>query len=102
MARPNESLELLNESSIELADDARIARGWITLQENVTRISEFVKEFLDFAKGRKTSVAFVDPNVPAQKVADLFRERAAQSGVTLQLSLQPGLREAALDEDGRN
>jgi PAS domain S-box-containing protein len=87
-------------SGIEMADDARIARGWITLEENVKRISEFVKEFLDFAKGRKTTVAMVDPNVPAQEVVDLFRERAAQAGVTLEADLQPGLTDAALDQDG--
>lgn len=87
-------------SGIEMADDARIARGWITLEENVKRISEFVKEFLDFAKGRKTSVAMVNPNVPAQEVVDLFRERAAQAGVTLEVDLQPGLADAGLDQDG--
>jgi PAS domain S-box-containing protein len=86
-------------SGIELGDDARIARGWITLEENVKRISEFVKEFLDFAKGRKTTVAMVDPNVPAQEVVDLFRERAAQSGVRLEVKLQPGLKDAPLDKD---
>jgi PAS domain S-box-containing protein len=86
-------------TGIELADDARIARGWITLEENVQRISEFVKEFLDFAKGRKTTVAMVDPNVPAQEVSDLFRERAAQAGVRLEVDLQSDLREAPLDED---
>ncbi len=87
-------------SGIELADDERIARGWITLEENVARITEFVKEFLDFAKGRETTVAMVDPNIPAQEVSDLFRERAAQSGITLELDLQAGLEEAALDQDG--
>lgn len=86
-------------SGIELADDARIARGWITLEENVQRISEFVKEFLDFAKGRKTTVAMVDPNRPAKEVHALFGERAAQSGVRLELQLQPDLDDAALDED---
>jgi PAS domain S-box-containing protein len=86
-------------TGIELADDDRIARGWITLEENVERISEFVKEFLDFAKGRKTKVALVDPNVPAKEVSDLFRERAAQAGVTLEVDLQPGLMDAPLDED---
>jgi len=86
-------------TGIEMADDARIARGWITLEENVQRISEFVKEFLDFAKGRKTTVALVDPNLPAKEVADLFRERAAQSGVRLEVELAPGLKEAPLDQD---
>lgn len=86
-------------TGIEMGDDARIARGWTTLEENVERISEFVKEFLDFAKGRKTSVAMVDPNLPAQDVSDLFRERAAQAGVRLEVSLQPELEEAPLDRD---
>jgi PAS domain S-box-containing protein len=86
-------------TGIELADDERIARGWHTLEENVERISEFVKEFLDFAKGRKTTVAMVDPNAPAQEVSDLFRERAAQAGVKLEVDLQPDLEDAPLDRD---
>jgi PAS domain S-box-containing protein len=87
-------------SGIEMGDDERIARGWMTLQENVDRISKFVKEFLDFAKGRKTAVSLVDPGRPAREVADLFREKAAQAGVWLDLNLQPGLDPAPLDEDG--
>lgn len=87
-------------SGIELGDDARIARGWNTLEENVERISQFVKEFLDFARGSETSVKLVDPNVPAQEVVELFRERAAQSGIKLEMSLQSNLSPAPLDEDG--
>jgi len=87
-------------TGIEMADDARIARGWITLQENVDRISQFVKEFLDFAKGRRTAVAMVDPNAPAREVAALFKERAAQAGIRLEASLQAGLEDAPLDEEG--
>jgi signal transduction histidine kinase len=87
-------------TGIELADDARIARGWITLEENVERISTFVKEFLDFAKGRKTTVSLVDPLTPAQEVADLFLERAAQSGILLEVDFQEQILPAPLDEDG--
>ena len=87
-------------SGIQMGDDARIARGWVTLEENVERISQFVKEFLDFAKGRKTTVTIVEPERPVREVADLFRERAAQAGIHLDLNLQPGLEPAALDEDG--
>jgi signal transduction histidine kinase len=87
-------------TGIELADDARIARGWITLEENVERISTFVKEFLDFAKGRKTEVALVDPVVPAREVADLFMERAAQAGIRLDVDLDEKILPAPLDEGG--
>jgi len=87
-------------TGIQLADDARIARGWTTLEENVERISQFVKEFLDFAKGRDTTVEMVDPNVPARAVAGLFTEMASQAGVSLQLDLQEGIAPAPLDEEG--
>lgn len=87
-------------TGIELGDDARIARGWTTLEENVERISQFVKEFLDFAKGRETTVKMVDPNAPAQEVVDLFKERAAQSGINLEIGLQSDIPPAPLDEDG--
>lgn len=87
-------------SGIELADDDRIARGWATLEENVERISKFVKEFLDFAKGRETTVSLVDPNLPAQEVVGLYQERAAQSGVRLESKLQPELDLIPLDGDG--
>jgi signal transduction histidine kinase len=86
-------------TGIRLADDDRIARGWITLEENVERISQFVKEFLDFAKGRETTAAMVDPTLPATQVMGLFGERAGQAGVQLKLDLEPGLAPAPLDAD---
>jgi signal transduction histidine kinase len=86
-------------TGIEKGDDERIARGWTTLEENVRRISEFVKEFLDFAKGRETEKAATDPNEPAREVADLFREKAAQSGVQLETRLEAG-RPIAIDREG--
>ncbi|MFC1662486.1 nitrogen regulation protein NR(II), partial [Gemmatimonadota bacterium] len=87
-------------SGIELGDDERIARGWTTLEENIDRISKFVKEFLDFAKGRKTTVALADPNLPAREVMELYQESAAQSGIRLEVHLQPDLDVVPLDADG--
>jgi signal transduction histidine kinase len=45
-------------------------------------------------------VALADPNIPARQVAALFRERAAQSGVRLEVDLQPDLKPIPLDSDG--
>ncbi len=87
-------------TGIEQADDERIARGWTMLEENVTRISHFVKEFLDFAKGREAVVAVVDPNQPVREVVELFMERAAQSGVQLLVELDDSISPAPLDGDG--
>jgi PAS domain S-box-containing protein len=87
-------------TGIQKGDDERVARGWTALEDNVKRISAFMKEFLDFAKGRATAVAMVDPNAPAREVVELFRERAAQAGIRLRAELQGGLALAPLDEDG--
>jgi PAS domain S-box-containing protein len=87
-------------TGIEQGDDQRIARGWQMLEENVSRISQFVREFLDFARGRVARVALIDPNQPLRKVAALFGEKARQAGV--RLTVEPGaeILPAPLDEDG--
>ncbi len=87
-------------SGIEQGDDERISRGWSMLEENVTRISQFVKEFLDFAKGRMARVSLIDPNRPIRRVVEPFSEQAAQAGIELAIDLQEDIRPAALDEDG--
>jgi len=87
-------------SGIEQEDDERIVRGWKILEENVDRISTFVKEFLDFARGREAVVAFVDPSKPLTEAAELLSARAARAGVVMGLDIQPGIAAAALDEAG--
>jgi len=87
-------------TGIRTGDDERIARGWTTVQDNVARISTFMKEFLDFAKGRPTTARMTDPNTPASDVVELYRERAAQAGIELRADLQPDLAPAPLDADG--
>jgi signal transduction histidine kinase len=87
-------------TGIQRADDERIAQGWVMLEENIARISQFAQEFLDFAKGRPAEVAMVDPNASARQVAELFRERAMQLGIELRVDLGEGIAPAPLDEDG--
>jgi len=87
-------------TGIEQQDDERIARGWAMLQENVTRISQFVKEFLEFARGREARVAPIDPNAPVRTVLRLFGDEAAKAGIQLVADMQEPLAEAPLDEDG--
>jgi signal transduction histidine kinase len=87
-------------TGLEKGDEERISQGWQMLQGNIFRISRFVREFLDFAKGRPPEVALVDPSVPARKVVELFQEKAAMEGVALTEDLQEGIAEAFLDEHG--
>jgi PAS domain S-box-containing protein len=86
-------------TGIEQGDDERIAQGWTVLQDNIARMSRFVKEFLDFARGRAADVRLVDPNQVAAKVADQFREQAAQAGIELRTDLQVDIRMAPMDEE---
>jgi signal transduction histidine kinase len=88
------------QTGIEQGDDERVAQGWTMLQENIERISRFVKEFLDFARGRTAEVKLVDPNRLAENVADLFREQAGQLGIALKTDLQPDIPPAPMDEEG--
>jgi len=80
-------------------NEERLLQGWRMLEEDIGRISSFVKEFLEFAKGRQPSARLIKPNEVARKVVALFRERAVQSGVDLQLDLGE-VDDATMDEDG--
>ena len=82
------------------ADSNRILRGWGVVEENIERISAFVKEFLDFAKGRTAKVEAVDPNLIATKVIELFWDSARLVGIELTCDLASGIESANLDEEG--
>lgn len=86
-------------SGLEQNDEGRISEGWEMLQNNIERISKFVKEFLDFARGRLPDVSLIDPNLPAKRVFELFHEKAAMEGVKIVTDWGSGLEEAPLDED---
>lgn len=87
-------------SGLKRNDPDRLRQGWQMLEEDITRISAFAKEFLDFAKGRTPKVELVDPNEIATKVAALFRERAEQRNVEITTILDPSMRVANLDAEG--
>ncbi len=87
-------------SGLEQGNEERIRQGWEMLQGNIARISRFVKEFLDFARGRPPETAVVDPNRPARKVLDLFRDGAKMAGVDLRADIEEGIPAAPLDEEG--
>jgi PAS domain S-box-containing protein len=86
-------------SGLRSGNEERLRQGWKMLEEDIGRISSFVKEFLEFAKGRQPRVQTIQPNDVARKVVASFRERAARSGVELRLDLEE-LGEASMDEEG--
>jgi histidine kinase len=88
------------QSGMERGDERRMLQGWRMLEGNIERITAFVKEFLEFARGRTPSVRLVDPNAVAAKVVDLFKDKAEMSGIHLCFEPQEGLSPAFMDEEG--
>jgi len=87
-------------SGMNKGDNERMLKGWQMLEENINRITTFVTEFLEFARGRTPEVKLVDPNRIAQKVVELFRDKAAMSGITLADDLEERIPYALMDEAG--
>ena len=88
------------ESGMQNGDDERMLSGWTMLEENITRISSFVKEFLEFARGRTPDVQLVDPNRVADKAVRLFEDKAKLAGITLKGDFQDSIPYALMDEQG--
>jgi PAS domain S-box-containing protein len=86
-------------SGLRSNNEERVLQGWRMLEEDIGRISSFVKEFLEFAKGRQPSVQMIQPNDVVRTIVDRYRERAARSGVEIRIDLGD-LREAPMDEEG--
>ena len=86
-------------SGIQSGNTERLLEGWQILEENVARISSFVKEFLEFAKGRVPDVQLMDPRRPALQVIDLFKDTARLAGIELSVRVPDEMREAPMDEE---
>ncbi len=86
-------------SGMEKSDSERIFQGWKMLEDNIERITCFVKEFLEFARGRVPTVQLVDPNRLAEKVYDLFHDTAGLAGISLKKHLQSAIPYALMDEE---
>lgn len=84
-------------SGMEKGDNNRLLKGWQMLDENIGRISSFVKEFLEFARGRTPEVTLIDPNQVAEEVFDLFEEKARMAGIRLEKTLQPEIPYVPMD-----
>lgn len=68
----------INKSNVE-----RIQKGMEMLVRNIDRISTFVKEFLNFSKGREIHVKRCDPAEIAEEVVDLYTVKARELGIEL-------------------
>jgi signal transduction histidine kinase len=88
------------ESGMEKGDPQRMLNGWEMLKEDMARMKSFIKEFLEFAKGRTPEVQLIDPNQPVREVLSLLRDAARLKGIEIRANLQDGLAPAFMDKEG--
>ena len=88
------------DTGIRKNDREMLDIGWSMLQGNIERMSTYVKDFLDFAKGRTPKVAEVDPKRIVKEVVDLYKDTADRAGIALTTEVDPNLAKANLDHEG--
>jgi len=88
------------ESGIEKGEPDRLVNGWEMLKEDMNRMASFVKEFLEFAKGRTAQVQLVDPNQPAREVLSLFGDTARRKGIEIRANFREDISPAFMDKEG--
>ena len=87
-------------SGIKRGNNELVNRGWDMLQNNIEKISDFVKEFLNFARGSTFKAELTDPIDIAIDIEDLYRDTIEQSGISFITKFQQGIEKAPLDVRG--
>ncbi|MFC1587697.1 ATP-binding protein [Planctomycetota bacterium] len=88
------------DTGLKKDDKDRISEGWEMLGRNISKVSQLVKDFLSFAKGRKPNARLLDPNDLVDEIIQLYSESAKNIGVNLECSSRTELAPAPLDPDG--
>jgi PAS domain S-box-containing protein len=87
-------------SGIQRNDNDLVSSGWKMLQNNITKISTVVKEYLQFARGTEIQVEQANPADIARDVFGLYRDLAEQDGIELTLNAPDEIEDATLDPEG--
>jgi len=84
-------------------DKPRILKeGWAMVQRNIERVGDLALALLSYSKERVPERSVCRPNEMLSEAMELFRERAEQHHVKLNVALDPNVKEAYLDRDGIN
>ena len=74
--------------------------GWDMVQRNVENVSHLVLDILRYSKERTPERTVCSPNEIVSEAVELFRERAKEHHVDLNMVLDPNLKKAYLDRGG--
>ncbi len=89
----------LMRSGLDRGNDERLREGFEMLGRNIGRVTQFVRALLDFSRGRTPAVRLVNPVSLAEDAVALFRDAAAQSGVSLRVEAEKAVPPAAFDPE---
>ena len=81
-------------------DKAMINQGWEMLERNFEKTTSLVKDFLSFSKGRLPELKMVNPGELVNEIIDLYKDIAAQSGISLKSEIDDKIKLAPLDSAG--
>jgi len=88
------------QTGLRKSDVDKIGKGISMLDSNIHRISHFIKEFLNFARGRVPQVAEVNPNDIAREVFELYCDAAKKVGIELNLDLDEAMPLSPMNREG--
>ncbi|MFC1520991.1 ATP-binding protein [Elusimicrobiota bacterium] len=87
-------------SGFKNEDRELVKKGWGMLENNISKVSAFIKEFLNFARGTGLNTRMVDPAAIAKEVAALFKLGAKSSGVELVCDYSNFMENVQMDPKG--
>jgi len=87
-------------SGMRRGDQERVNKGWEMLSRNMGRISELTKNLLAFSRGESFEPEQTDIAAVARDVVELYRDKAAEHGITLRAELPEGVEPAWMDPEG--
>ncbi len=87
-------------SGLRRQDQKVVEQGWEMLERNIEKISSFMRDFLNFSKGRTPHIEMVNVNQIARDVVALYEDGARQAGIMLTSDLAPGDPVAPMDPEG--
>ncbi len=70
-------------AGLNRGEQDRVTDGWQMLERNISKVTQLVKDFLSFAKGRKPIVRWVDPNALVDEMISLYDKTADAQGIVL-------------------
>lgn len=87
-------------SGMKKGDVSRIQNGLEMLDRNIGRVSTFVKEFLNFSKGREIRVDRCLPSKIAEDVVELYSRQASEYQIQLECRTDGPVDFAMMDSEG--